>query len=89
MHCKLLISITYVLSKEGLTNTNKLVLQELPFSIALHIDNIFELLNLLRTYTNLFHCIIIDKYNVNMNLFTIIELVEFLKNLKIFFFFLI
>jgi hypothetical protein len=77
MHYKLPISyvIIYVLIKKRPTNTNKLVLQELPFSIALHIENILSFW--VRTKTNFFHYIIIDNYYVNMNLFTIIILVEF------------
>jgi len=73
-HCKLLISITYVLSRERPRNTNKSILQELPFSITLHIENILSFWVWVRTYTNLLHCINIDKYYVNMNLFTIIVL---------------
>ncbi len=83
MHYKLPISyvIIYVLIKKRPTNTNKLVLQELPFSIALHIENILSFW--VRTKTNFFHYIIIDNYYVNMNLFTIIILVEFSITKKI------
>jgi hypothetical protein len=105
MQCKLLISyvVIYGLKGERPTNTNKSLLQELLFSIVLHIENILsfsfwvkintkqELLfsialhieNILsfsiwgRINTKLLHYIIIDKYYVNMNLFTIIVQVAF------------
>jgi hypothetical protein len=64
MHCKLLISyvIIYVLSIERPTNINKSILQELPFSITLHIKNILSFSIWVRTNTNLHHCILIDKF---------------------------
>jgi hypothetical protein len=79
MHYKHLISyvIIYVLNRKKPTNINKLVLQELPSNIALHIKNILSFWVWIKTDTNPLHYMIINKYYVNMNLFTIIVLVEF------------